>query len=119
MGVDVKIEEAKVAKNKGDRIGQRKRWRKRYPEKRKEYERSREMRKNYGISPEDYERLFRRQQGKCAICGKEQTSKRLAIDHSHETDKIRGLLCTRCNVGLGMFQDDPELLIAALGYLRG
>ena len=44
--------------------------------------------------------------------------KRLTVDHNHETNTIRGLLCSNCNTGLGMFSDNPELLIAAAEYLE-
>ena len=60
--------------------------------------------------------------GKCEICGTEQLSERhkkyLAVDHCHETNKIRGLLCSRCNCGLGQFVHKPELLTAAIAYLK-
>lgn len=55
------------------------------------------------------------QGNQCPICSREQT---LVVDHEHETGAIRGLLCTRCNVGLGQFEDSPQLLRAALGYLE-
>jgi hypothetical protein len=55
----------------------------------------------------------------CEICGKRPESiARLRIDHDHLTGKVRGLLCSNCNVGLGMFDDDPELLEQAAEYLR-
>lgn len=62
------------------------------------------------------------QGGGCAICGAlvaDKTHKLLALDHDHKTGKTRGLLCTNCNLGLGKFQDDPELLEAAARYLYG
>jgi ribosomal protein S14 len=67
--------------------------------------------------------MFSRQGGLCAICGKPETTKRkgvtfqLAIDHCHDTGRVRGLICRRCNSGLGYFYDDPMLLQRALGYL--
>ena len=74
--------------------------------------------RKYGITQEDYEALFERQEGKCAICRKE-SSKALKVDHCHETSRVRGLLCLSCNVGLGHFQDCAELLDLAAKYLRG
>lgn len=61
------------------------------------------------------------QGGVCAICGNPETDKRnhrLAVDHCHETDKIRGLLCKSCNIGLGMFKDNTNNLTRAVAYLR-
>lgn len=53
----------------------------------------------------------------CAICGREPGSRRLHVDHCHETGLIRGLLCSRCNSGIGLLRDDPELLKTAYNYL--
>ena len=82
------------------------------------------LRSEFGIGLSDYEALLSKQDGKCAICRKNETQiyrgfiKRLAVDHCHETKSVRGLLCCRCNVGLGQFLDNPELLEAAAAYLR-
>lgn len=79
------------------------------------------LRSQYGISLDDYQVLLDKQQGVCAVCKKPPQGKRkfLAVDHDHQTGKIRGLLCTTCNVGLGALQDNPDLLRAALVYLEG
>ncbi len=66
----------------------------------------------------DFEMLFEFQEQKCAICGAPPAEKPLAIDHCHKTGKVRGLLCHKCNMGLGMFLDRPELLDEAASYLR-
>lgn len=59
------------------------------------------------------------QGGTCAICGKEcDIHRNLAVDHDHESGKVRGLLCQNCNVGLGHFKDNPALLQQAIDYLR-
>lgn len=75
--------------------------------------------KKFGITPEDYFKLLEKQNFKCAICGilQEDYSRRLAVDHDHETGKIRGLLCNNCNVGLGNFQDSKNNLTNAINYL--
>lgn len=79
-----------------------------------------DLKKNYGLSLEDYMNLYVSQNGRCAICKEpENTFKRkLHVDHCHKTGTIRGLLCTRCNPGLGYFQDSLVLLEAACEYLK-
>jgi hypothetical protein len=69
--------------------------------------------------------LETRKYGVCDICGNPETTlgptgkvKLLAIDHDHLTGKVRGLLCARCNQGIGLFSDSPERLEKAIGYLR-
>ena len=72
----------------------------------------------YGITEEEYLRIYEIQKNKCAICGKDFSGKRLYIDHEHKTGKIRGLLCGRCNTGIGMFDDNIDNLLSAIKYLN-
>jgi hypothetical protein len=79
----------------------------------------------YGITLKDYEEMFEKQRGVCAICGNPETRKsrysgicRLTIDHNHITKNVRGLLCHKCNNGLGNFVDNPEILLKAISYLK-
>lgn len=74
------------------------------------------IKNNYGLSPEDYLNLLEKQNHRCAICNQER---KLQVDHCHETNKIRGLLCMACNVGLGMLNDNEEGLLKAVKYVRG
>jgi hypothetical protein len=80
-------------------------------------DRAHSLRRNYGISLADYERMATGQQGRCAICRELPGKKRLHVDHNHETGKVRGLLCSKCNTGLGLFRDRAGLLHLALEYL--
>lgn len=81
----------------------------------------------FGMTEGDYELLLAKQGGGCAICRRAATETRrkgkpakfLDIDHCHQTGKIRGLLCGRCNVGIGSFEDDVSLLRGAIAYLAG
>ncbi len=76
------------------------------------------LRAKYGITPEAYDSLLNEQKGVCAIC--ERTSpdgRRLHVDHCHETNRVRGLLCHDCNRGIGMFRDEKKLLKKAAEYL--
>lgn len=83
-----------------------------------------DLKKLFGISREDYVALHTLQKGKCAICANGETSVirgnslNLAVDHCHSTGAIRGLLCAKCNTGLGSFRDDPEILQRAIAYLN-
>lgn len=78
--------------------------------------------KRYGISSDDYMKLLKDQDYTCAICnctpeqGRGNTN-RLSVDHCHETGKVRGLLCQKCNTGLGLLGDNKEGLQKALDYL--
>ncbi len=71
-------------------------------------------RKN-GTTPQEYQTFWDLQQGLCAICRKNPIRD---IDHSHRTGKARGLLCGKCNMGLGLFQEDIDLLMSAAAYLE-
>jgi len=75
--------------------------------------------RKYGITLEDYNIMFLKQEGKCAICGTHQRDLKgkLNMDHDHITDKVRGLLCRKCNWGLGQFNDRASLLEKAIIYL--
>lgn len=70
--------------------------------------------RSYVMYNDEYHKMYMKQYGVCAICEEEATH----VDHSHKTGKIRGLLCNRCNLGLGLFRDDHVLLSLAAQYLR-
>lgn len=77
------------------------------------------LKRNFGLTQEDYDLLFKSQMGQCKICGvpQSQLSKPLYVDHCHKTKRIRGLLCRDCNAGLGLFKDNPNILKVATEYL--
>ena len=77
-----------------------------------------QLHNKYGMSLEDYYLLLDKQERKCAICGKTDGKINLAIDHNHETGVVRGLLCRKCNTGLGFFLDSTNLLQKAKEYLE-
>lgn len=76
--------------------------------------------KNYGITLEQYEEMYNEQQGKCACCDRHESEfkRGLHVDHCHTTDQVRGLLCTKCNPGIGYFDDNVESLEMAIAYLN-
>ena len=86
----------------------------------KEREKNYSLKKQFGITLDDYNTMLFEQNGCCAICNTHHTefSKALAVDHCHETGKVRGLLCTCCNSAIGKFRDDIELLKSAIKYLN-
>lgn len=97
-----------------------KRWRKLNPQRSKDTVRCATLRKKYGISSADYEKLLEEQGGVCAICGSTESkvNTRLHVDHDHSSGKIRGILCQPCNVTLGKMQERPDLLRKAADYLE-
>lgn len=81
---------------------------------------SRSLKFNYGINLENYREILSLQKNVCLICGKDNKtvkSDRLVVDHCHETSRIRGLLCHRCNCGIGYFKDNIHLMNKAIAYL--
>lgn len=85
-------------------------------------ERCRVLRRKYGLTAERFDEMLAAQGGGCAVCSTTEPGGRWGlfhVDHDHETGEVRALLCHRCNVGLGYFGDDPELLRLAADYLGG
>ena len=82
------------------------------------------LRRRYGMDFGQYDSLFEFQNGLCLICGKPETRfrngrvTRLAVDHCHDTNKVRGLLCSACNSGIAHLQHSPEVLRKAIEYLE-
>lgn len=85
----------------------------------KEQNRIHSLKSNYNLTKKEYDKLYNDQHGKCAICGIPETElkRNLCVDHDHKTGKIRGLLCTLCNQGLGSFKDNQSNIENALYYL--
>jgi hypothetical protein len=84
-----------------------------------EYERNRQYIKTYGITVDDYNRMFEEQGGKCKICGTEEPksrgNKHFAVDHCHTTGQVRGLLCNVCNIAVGFYEKHSNKVVE---YLR-
>lgn len=78
------------------------------------------LKHRYGLSYKDYQQLYENQKGNCAICKSPLPLggyKGLYVDHDHETEKVRGLLCSYCNAGLGNFKDSKVFLQNAINYI--
>lgn len=98
-------------------IKKSKEYRQRNPNKKKEHE----LRTKYNMTFEDFEKLKKDQSNSCAICGFKNDGNKAFfpfIDHCHSTNKVRGLLCSKCNFGIGHFNDDIDLLKKAIRYLE-
>jgi hypothetical protein len=84
--------------------------------------RDQRLRQKFGIGAEEFDSILARQNGQCAICSVTCTltkgGRQAVVDHCHRTGAIRKILCCECNLGLGKFRDDPELLEKAARYLR-
>lgn len=86
----------------------------------KNHNRNQKLKYNYGITINDYNLMFTNQKGCCAICNIHQSKLKrpLDVDHDHTTGEIRGLLCSKCNTGIGLFNDNIELLSLSINYLQ-
>ena len=78
------------------------------------------LRRNYNITLEDYNELFIKQEGCCAICHRHQNDlkRKLSVDHNHTTEKVRGLLCDKCNLTLGNVHENIQILLNMIHYLN-
>lgn len=79
------------------------------------------LQKNYGITLDDYYQMLDNQNGCCAVCNALPPTGRkkyLAVDHDHDTGKVRGLLCDNCNRAIGLLKDNVEVLDKASEYLK-
>jgi len=98
-------------------------WYEKYALREKPKRRTWHLQKKYGLSHEEWLKLWDSQEGSCAICSipfanYQNDLNSVHTDHDHETGKIRGLLCRSCNVGIGCFNDDLSLMARAVSYLE-
>ncbi len=98
---------------------------KEHPEDRKRYNFAQRLKTAFGMTVDDYQQMLLAQGGKCAICstihwGNQKNNRPLgpSVDHDHRTGRNRGLLCSHCNLTLGLLNDDPLIFEAAASYLR-
>lgn len=83
-----------------------------------------DLKRNYGLTADEFAKLHEAQQGRCAICGLEESriirgkNIALSVDHCHRSGKVRQLLCTACNTGIGSFKEDLSLMRRAIAYLE-
>lgn len=89
---------------------------KKYQQENKEQCKITRIKRTYGLTKEAYLKLVTLNDNKCFLCNKE--GEILHIDHDHSTGIVRKLLCKSCNLALGLFKDDPELLLKAAQYIK-
>ena len=85
-------------------------------------DRANSYRRKYGLTEDQLDQMMLDQNERCSICdGKlvwKHETNYPCVDHCHKTDEVRGLLCNRCNLGIGYLKDDPAILEAAARYLK-
>jgi hypothetical protein len=93
---------------------------KKWREEHRYYTKNWHLKKNYGITLVQYNEMLIAQNGTCIICKREEIDKNksLAVDHDHQTGKVRGLLCRRCNTVLGLLNENPEIFNTFINYLK-
>lgn len=95
----------------------RKTWCAANPEKAKARNRKNAL-KRYGLSVSGFNALLAAQGGRCAICRTDDPGKRgWCVEHNHDTNEVRGIACSPCNIGVGHFRDDPEVMLRAALYV--
>ncbi len=76
------------------------------------------LKRLYGLTPDDFDLLFSRQNGMCAICEAKIGGRNMHVDHCHKNGHVRGLLCSKCNQAIGLFDENEEKMAKAIQYLR-
>ena len=98
-------------------------YRKRDPERWRKHMRKWLLKSKYGMTLEQYDEMLTLQGNKCAICGRLDSGRRrdngsFLVDHNHETDAVRGLLCYPCNISIGLLRDDSSIMKKMVNYME-
>lgn len=118
MAAGTAYNRAYYLKNREKLLAKSKAWQRAHPEYGKaKYAKHRAYHRmhRYGVTDEQYQAMLESQDGLCRICLQPMDPPH--VDHDHATGLVRGLLCDTCNAGIGMLQDSPEILDAAIHYL--
>lgn len=90
-----------------------------HPDRHRAHQRKHRLKSKYGITVARFNEMLAEQNGCCAICGKAQERDReMNVDHCHKTGEVRKLLCDKCNMAVGLFNDDPTIISKAMEYLN-
>lgn len=104
---------------KEEKLARNREYNRKYRAANKDKEKCRQLRNNYGITLKEYNKILKKQEGGCAICGTTALEQALSVDHDHDTGEVRGLLCSNCNRGIGLLGDSSDTLMRAAEYLQG
>lgn len=94
-----------------------KKWFKENKKKAQAFSLKSKLKNRYNMTVEQYHTLLINQDGRCKICSKRQARRSLAVDHCHSTNVVRGLLCDKCNMALGLIHDNLDILDGMKQYL--
>lgn len=99
---------------------QQREYKQKNPEKVRLNQRKTQLKRKFGITIDMYNEMLEKQQSRCAVCKVHvsDTTKDLAVDHCHDTGRVRGLLCGKCNMAIGLLNDDVQLVRSVLCYLE-
>jgi len=89
-----------------------------YRVRNKETKRDKHLKRKFNLTLQEYNKILKKQGGVCAICRNKESNKSLAVDHNHKNGKVRGLLCTNCNITLGTAKEDIKILFDCIKYLK-
>ena len=92
-------------------------WAKANQKKMNRYNIKAKLKSRYGMAIQEYDAMIIAQNNLCAICNQSQTRRNLSVDHCHQTNRVRALLCDRCNLALGMVNDDLDIVERIKQYL--
>lgn len=109
------------ARNKEACLASSERWKQANLDKVRVTSRARNLRKKYGLTPEQFDSMLKACDGRCQICKvvlSEITNESVCIDHDHQTGAVRGVICNRCNRMVGLAHDNPAILQQAARYLK-
>jgi hypothetical protein len=115
---DPELERAKSRAQYARRRQEVSQYNKKYRTENRDRIRAQKRKYAYGLNDPEYRALLKNQRGRCAICRKPPGVRGLHVDHDHATRKVRGLLCSKCNTGIGLLQHSPALLTKAVAYLK-
>lgn len=102
-------------KNRNKYLEWNKQWAETHKDQHKKSSRKCNLKRDYDLTVAQYDFMLKSQDGKCAICG---AAVKLCVDHDHNDKFVRGILCRRCNSGLGFFRDSTTYLAEAIRYLE-
>ncbi len=106
----------KTYRNKNKEIIREKK--KTYRDKNKEVIKEHYLKIMYGVTKEEYNKMYKKQGGVCAICRTKSKVKALSVDHNHKTGEVRKLLCNKCNFVIGLVNEDKSILLKCIKYLE-